>query len=91
MESNNKIRQINKQANYEAHLTLAMYTFYFIWWCMFTYGFSANEPTTYKYIIGFPVWFFYSCLVGFPLLCCIVWITVRQYFKDISLDVTRQN
>jgi uncharacterized membrane protein YhdT len=36
--------------------------------------------------MGLPAWFFYSCIVGYPLITIGLWIMVRLGFKDMSLD-----
>ena len=36
--------------------------------------------------LGFPVWFFYSCIVGYVGISLILWGAVRVFFKDLPLD-----
>lgn len=74
-----------KQSNCEAWLTLGVYSFYFIWWYVFAYGLGDKDPSAYSYILGFPSWFFLSCLVGYPVICCVLWFVVQKYFKDDPL------
>ena len=33
-----------------------------------------------------PDWFFYSCVLGYPVACLLVWGLVRLCFKDMPLD-----
>ena len=33
-----------------------------------------------------PDWFFYSCVLGYPVACLLVWGLVRFFFKDMPLD-----
>ena len=35
-------------------------------------------------------WFFYSCVLGYPVACLLVWGLVRFFFKDMPLDDASQ-
>lgn len=74
------------QANKEALLTLGAYALYFIWWYVCAYGMGSGDPDQYDYIFGLPEWFFYSCIVGYPLITILLWAVVRFKFKDMPLD-----
>ena len=37
-----------------------------------------------------PDWFFYSCVLGYPVACLLVWGLVRFFFKDMPLDDASQ-
>ena len=74
------------QANKEALITLGLYLGYFIWWYACAYGLGGGDPGGYSYVWGFPAWFFYSCLVGYPLLTLALWLVVRLFFRDMPLD-----
>jgi uncharacterized membrane protein YhdT len=74
------------QANREALLALGAYGLYFIWWYVCAYGLGDGDPDTYTYVLGLPAWFFYSCIVGYPLVVGLLWVMVRVFFKDIPLD-----
>jgi len=74
------------QANKEALLALTLYAAYFIWWYACAYGMGSGDPAGYTYVFGFPAWFFYSCIAGFPLLTVAVWLLVRFGFKDMPLE-----
>lgn len=80
-----------KQANKEALVSLAVYAVYFLWWYLSGYGIGNTDPETYSYIFGFPSWFFYSCILGYPLITVILWLVVRVFFKEIPLDADVQN
>ena len=80
-----------KQSNSEAWLTSCIYIFYSIWWWLFAYVICNGNVLTYSYILGFPCWFFVSCLIGFPLLCCILWFIIHYFFKEVPLDTQIQN
>lgn len=75
-----------KQANREALLALAAYGLYFVWWYVFGYGMGNKPPEEYSYVWGFPAWFFYSCILGYPLITIVLWGIVRCSFKDMPLD-----
>ena len=74
-----------KSINQETFIILSLYALFFVWWYLFAYGFG-DDPTKYKYILGFPEWFFYSCIVGYVAITFILWIAVKKFFKDIPLD-----
>ncbi|UOQ46730.1 YhdT family protein [Gracilibacillus caseinilyticus] len=75
-----------KMANREAIIGICLVLFNFIWWFTFAYGLGSKEPDQYTFILGFPAWFFYSCIVGVILMIVLVSIVVRFFFKDFSLD-----
>jgi len=75
-----------RQANREALLALALYGMYFVWWYAFGYGMGDEDPGTYSYVFGFPAWFFYSCIVGYPLVTVVLWAVVRLFFRHMPLD-----
>jgi uncharacterized membrane protein YhdT len=74
------------QANKEALLTLGLYALYFLWWYAFAYGLGSGDPKEYSYILGFPSWFFFSCIAGCPVLTLALWAVLRKCFRDIPLD-----
>ncbi|NDV18398.1 DUF997 family protein [Pseudodesulfovibrio sp. JC047] len=75
-----------KQANKEALLALGVYALYFVWWYVCAYGLGDGNPDDYVYVFGMPEWFFYSCIVGYPLITILLWVVVRCCFKDMPLD-----
>jgi len=75
-----------RQADREALLTLSLYAIYFLWWYIFAYGLGGGDPADYTYILGFPAWFFMSCIAGYPVITFLVWLAVRFLFKDIPLS-----
>lgn len=74
-----------RQADREALLALFAYALYFIWWYVFAYGLGSGNPDDYSYVLGMPAWFFYSCIVGYPLITLTLWAIVRLFFKDMPL------
>ena len=80
-----------KQADREALITLAVYIFFFLWWTLFAFGLGSGSPEDYTYIFGLPAWFFYSCVLGYPVVSLLLWVVVRRFFKDIPLDPGAQS
>lgn len=75
-----------KQADKEALITLGMYAFFFCWWTFFAFGLGSGDPREYTYVLGFPAWFFYSCVVGYPVVTVVLWLIIRKLFVDLPLD-----
>ena len=75
-----------RQADREALITLALYLFFFLWWALFAFGLGAGDPEKYSFVLGMPAWFFFSCVLGYPLITLLLWWAVRRWFKDIPLD-----
>ena len=74
------------QADKEAYSTVLIYIGYLLWWALCAYGLGSQDPETYTYIWGLPAWFFYACIVGYPLLTFALWVVIRLFFKDMPLD-----
>ncbi len=74
------------QANKEAMIAVGLCIAYFIFWYVTAYGFGDVPVDEYTYILGFPAWFFYSCVVGFALFSILSALMVRLFFKEVSLD-----
>ncbi|MBQ3437103.1 MAG: YhdT family protein [Fusobacterium sp.] len=79
-----KKKNIAKQINKEAFLTIGLYLIYFLWWYYFAYIYPPKTVEEYKYILGMPEWFFYSCVVGLILINTLVFIATKFFFKDID-------
>ena len=91
MKENSKKREISKQINKEVIVTLVLYLIYFLWWYYFAYEFSTDNVEDYKYILGLPEWFFYSCVVGLVLINILVYICIKFLFKDIDFEKYNEN
>ena len=74
-------REINKQLNKEALLTLGLFCLFFLWWFATAYGLSEATLT----IFGLPAWFFFSCIVGWLLCIAGVVLLVKKGFRDVDL------
>ncbi len=77
---------MKKQINKEALISIILYFMYFLWWYYFAYIYPPKNVEEYKYILGLPDWFFYSCIVGFILFNILVIIVTKVFFKNINLD-----
>lgn len=75
-----------KIAHREALIGVALAIVHFIWWFGFAYGLGSKPVEEYSYILGFPDWFFYSCIVGFILVAITVIVLVKFVLKDVSLE-----
>lgn len=79
-------REKNRQIRKEALISAALYLGFFIWWYVTGYGIAERgTPETYTYVLGLPMWFFLSCIVGYVLFCAISAIVVKKFFKDFDL------
>lgn len=85
-----KHEDIKKSSNRETIIILGLYLLFFLWWYVTAYGFG-DDPSEYKYILGFPEWFFYSCIAGYAGISVILWIVVSFFFKEIDLDEKEYN
>lgn len=73
-------------ANREALLGVGLVIINFTIWFGFAYGLGSGDPTEYQYILGFPAWFFYSCIGGTVFMIILIWITIKIYFKEVPFD-----
>ena len=85
-----KHEDIKKSSNRETIIILGLYLLFFLWWYVTAYGFG-DDPSEYKYILGFPEWFFYSCIAGYAGISVLLWIVVSFFFKEIDLDEKEYN
>lgn len=81
-----KMKTRFKQADKEALITLGLYFVFFVWWYSFAYGLGSKPVSEYTYILGFPSWFFYSCIVGYLLISFLLWFVVKIFFVEIPLE-----
>ena len=85
---------MKNQINKEALITIFLYFLYFLWWYYFAYIYPPKNVEDYKYVLGLPDWFFYSCFLGFILVNLLFYIVVKFLFKNIDLetgDVREEN
>ena len=84
MKDNSTKNKISKQINKEVFVTIILYLIYFAWWYYFAYMYSSDNVEEYKYILGLPEWFFYSCVVGLVLINILVYVAIKLFFKDVD-------
>lgn len=75
-----------KIAHREALIGVALVLFNFIWWFGFAYGLGSKDVSEYKYILGLPDWFFYSCVVGLIVMIVLVIVVVKLFFKEVPFE-----
>ena len=80
-------KERNLQIKKEALISIGLYVAFFLWWYFAGYG-LAEASKEYIYIMGLPLWFFLSCVVGYVLFSIAVIVVVKVFFKDFSLDET---
>lgn len=78
-------KERNFQIKKEAFISIGLYVAFFLWWYFAGYG-LAEASEEFIYIMGLPLWFFLSSVVGYVLFCIAVIIVVKKFFKDFSLD-----
>ncbi len=79
-----------KTSRNETLAIIGLYLLFFVWWYCSAYGFG-DDPSEYRYICGFPEWFFYSCIVGYLGISVLLWIVVKMMFKDLPLQDADNN
>lgn len=75
-----------KQCNKEAIMGLILGIVNLVWWFVFGYGLGGKPVNEYSCILGFPSWFFMSCIVGGILFSILTVIMINKFFKNMSLD-----
>ncbi|RHW38236.1 DUF997 family protein [Lysinibacillus yapensis] len=75
-----------KVANREALIGVGLVIINFAIWFGFAYGLGSGDPSEYNYILGFPEWFFYSCIAGTVFMIFLIWITIKVFFKEVSFE-----
>ena len=78
-------KKFRRAVNRETLITAGLYLLFFVWWYVTAYGFG-DDPAQYRFIFGFPEWFFYSCIVGYIGISFILWYVVRKFFTNIPFD-----
>ena len=76
---------LSKILKRETLIVVALYIVFFVWWYLSAYSFG-DDPSKYNYILGFPEWFFYSCIVGYIGISILLWICVSLFFTETDLD-----
>lgn len=75
-----------KQCYKEALIGVAVGIGNLLWWYFFGYGMGSKDPSEYTYVLGFPTWFFMSCIAGPIVVTVVVAILLKTVFKHMSLE-----
>jgi len=75
-----------KVADRESLALILLFLLYVFWWAFFAYVFGSRPVEDYSYIFGFPDWFFFSCIVSWPLFSTLLYILVRKFFVEVPLE-----
>lgn len=75
-----------KQCNREALYGIVLGLINLIWWYVIGYGLGSKPVEEYTYILGFPSWFFISCIVGAILTIILTFFMVDKLFIDMPLE-----
>ncbi|WAA14018.1 YhdT family protein [Fervidibacillus halotolerans] len=75
-----------KQGRKEVLIGVGLVIFNFLWWFGFAYGLGSARPEEYQYILGFPAWFFYSCIGSLVIMSILVVFFVKKYFVEVPFD-----
>lgn len=76
-----------KIAHREALIGIVLVIINFAMWYGFAYGLGQGDPTDYTYVFGFPAWFFYSCIAGTIFMIVLIWVVMKFFFTEVSLEV----
>ncbi len=79
-------KERNLQIRKEATYSWILYVAFFLWWYLTGYGIGGGDPANYTYVMGLPMWFFLSSVVGYVGFCIAAVIVVKTMFKDFDLD-----
>ncbi len=77
-----RYKQCNKEAMYGIFLGLLNMA----WWFIFGYGMGDKPVEEYTYILGFPAWFFISCILGAVIFIVLTFVMVDKLFVDMPLE-----
>ena len=78
-------------AHREALIGVALVVVNFVLWYGFAYGMGGGDPTEYTYIMGFPAWFFYSCIVTTLFMLVLIAVLLKFVFKEVPLDDEKED
>ena len=59
----------NRQISKEVKISVVLYVCFFLWWYFTGYGFAGLSSKANTIVMGLPLWFFLSCIVGYVLFC----------------------
>lgn len=76
----------NRQISKEVKISVVLYVCFFLWWYFTGYGFAGLSSKANTTVMGLPLWFFLSCIVGYVLFCAASIIICKKFFKEFSLE-----
>lgn len=71
-----------KQCNKEAFYGIVLGIINMIWWYGFGYGLGSKPVEEYTYVLGFPAWFFYSCILSVVVFVAATYFMVDKLFEE---------
>lgn len=83
-------KERNRQMKKEAIVSIVLYGIFFLWWYFTGYGLGGGNPEEYTYVLGLPMWFFLSCVVGYVLFIIATIFVIKVFFKDFDLDEVKE-
>ena len=75
-----------RQCNREALYGVILGGINVLLWLIGGYGFGRGNPENFTYILGFPAWFFISCILNALVAIAGTIFIVRTRMKDMPLD-----
>ena len=75
-----------KIAHKEALIGIVLVIINFAIWYGFAYGLGSGNPKDYTYVLGFPAWFFYSCIAGTVFMIVLVWLAMKLFFTEVPFE-----
>lgn len=73
-------------ANREALIGVGLVIINFAIWYICAYGLGSGDPEKYTYVLGFPAWFFYSCIAGTAFMIVLIYIVIKLFFKEVDFE-----
>lgn len=73
-------------ANREALMGIGLVIVNFAIWYGFAYGLGSGDPEKYTYVLGFPAWFFYSCIAGTVFMIILIYFVIKFFFKEVDFE-----
>lgn len=78
------------QTKKEVKYTIILYFMYFFWSILTAYLLGSGNPDEYSFILGFPTWFFFSCILSYIFCCIGVYLLIKFIFKESKKEDTQQ-
>ena len=69
-------------------MSIILYVVFVLWLAITGYGLGTGDPDSFVTVMGLPLWFVLSCVVGPIWFCIASWLMVKYKFKDFDLDKT---